>query len=108
MKVYLLISDWMHNGDNTVNEVSGVFGCLKKAQKAMAEDICLDLQNHPFENAKCNGSKKLEDYPLTEMKDMFYDNPDFEFDVTSASLWNGDEDISEDYQNYRIEEREIL
>ena len=108
MKVYLLISDWMHNGDNTVNEVSGVFSCLKKAQKAMAEDICLDLQNHPFENTKCNGSKNLEDYPLYEMKNMFYDNPDFEFDVTSASLWNGDEDISEDYQNYRIEERELL
>lgn len=46
MKVYLLISDWMHNGDNTVNEVSGVFDCLKKAQKAMAEDIEEWLMEH--------------------------------------------------------------
>jgi len=108
MKVYLLISDWMHNGDNTVNEVSGVFDCLKKAQKAMAENICLDIKNHPYKSAKCDGSHRLEDYPLTEMNGMFYDSQDFGFDATNASLWNGEEDISEDYQNYRIEEREVL
>lgn len=98
----------MHNGDNAVNEVTAVFDCLKKAQKALAEDICRDLRNHPYENAKSNGSKRFEDYPLPEMENMFYDNPEFEFDITSASLWNGDEDISEDYQNYRIEEKMVL
>lgn len=108
MKVYLLISDWMHNGNNAVNEVAGVYETMRKAQKALVESIYHDLQHHEYEYLKGDGPKPLTEYPIQGLAAIFEDNPEFRFDVTKASLWNGDEDISEDYQNYRIEEREVL
>lgn len=109
MVVYLLYSNWMHNGDNAVNEVIGVYDCLRKAQQALANCINLDLQYHPYSNVKSVGGRELEDYFLPELATMFYDDPNFEFDVTSVKLWNGEhEECCEDFQEYNIEEHKLL
>ena len=109
MVVYLLYSNWMHNGDNAVNEAIGVYDCLRKAQQSLCECVHTDLVSYPYEHIWGNGDKPIEDYDITSLSEMFYDDPDFVFDFTSVRLWNGDcEDDSEDYQFYDIEERDVL
>lgn len=108
MVVYLLYSNWMHNGDNVANEVIGVYDCLAKAQHSLVECINSDLQFHPYDNlwADCTGD--ILGYDIPSLACMYYDDEDFFFDVKTARLWNGDnEDCSEDFQSYMIEEREV-
>ena len=109
MKIYLLFSTWMHNGDNAVNEVIGTYDCLRKAQQSLAHSINMDLQNYPYEHLSFDGSLPAEEYDFHELATMFYDDPEFNFDVCQAKLWDGEnEDHCESYQSYRIEEKELL
>jgi hypothetical protein len=104
MVVYLLYSNWMHNGDNAVNEVVGVYDCLRKAQQSLCEFLYSDLNSYPFDNIEGDGQGDIKDYNIAELANMFYDDQEFKFDFTSVRLWNGEnEDDSEDYQNYNIE-----
>ncbi len=99
----------MHNGDNAVNEVIGIYDCLPKAQQALAECINLDLQYHCFESIWCDSSESLSDFPLQELATMFYDDPCFSFNVKAVRMWNGEDGMCcEDYQHYYIEERTVL
>mgnify|MGYP006903482592 CR=1 FL=1 len=108
MVVYLLYSNWMHNGDNAVNEVVGVYDCLQKAQHSLCEILQLDLSSYPFDNIEGDGQCDIKDYNIADLANMFYDDPDFSFDFKSIRLWNGaDEDYSEDYRSYSIEERTV-
>lgn len=109
MKIYLLISNWMFNGENAVNEVVGIYDCLRKAQQSLVDNINTDLQNYPYEHLDCYGNLSAEEYNLPKLADMSYDDPEFNFDVTQFKLWDGDnEDSCEVYQSYRIEERELM
>lgn len=109
MVVYLLYSDWMHDGDNVVNEVIGVYDCLVKAQHSLAECINSDLQSYPYENIWADCSNDILNYDIANLANMFYDDPDFVFDVMSVRLWNGtNKEDSEDYQYYSIEKRAVF
>lgn len=109
MVVYILYSNWMHNGDNAVNEVIGVYDCLPKAQQALADCINNDLQYHSFEQVWCDSERPFEAFRIDELATMFHDDPLFIFDIRSVRLWNGDEGMCcEDYQYYNIEERDVL
>ena len=108
MVVYLLYYDWMHNGDNVANEVIGVYDCLIKAQHSLVECINTDLQSHPYDYLWADCSNDVLNYDIASLANMFYDDPEFAFDAMSVHLWNGsNEDDSEDYQHYTIEEREV-
>lgn len=99
----------MHNGDNAVNEVIGVYECLPKAQQALVDCINHDIQYHRFEQIWCDSKKPFEEYRIEELAKMFYDDPEFDFDVKSIRLWNGEDGMCcEDYQYYNIEERLLL
>ena len=109
MVVYLLYSNWMHNGDNAVNEVIGVYDCLRKAQQSLAECINLDLQNRSFKNVWCDDCRLFTEFNIPELANTLYYDPEFDFDVRSVRLWNGDDDVCcEDYQYYNIEQRTLL
>lgn len=64
----------MHNGNNSVNEVIGVYDCLKKAQLAIIESINTDLQFYPYDNiwADCTGN--ILDYDIPLLANMNYDD----------------------------------
>lgn len=99
----------MHNGDNAVNEVIGIYDCLAKAQHSLVECINTDLQSYPYDNiwADCIGG--IENYDISSLAEMFYDDQNFSFDVMYARLWDGEnEDCCEEYQSYSIEEREVF
>lgn len=108
MKIYILFSDWMLNGNNSVNEVKGVYDCLKKAQHALIDSINVDLQAYPYNNiwADCTGN--ILDYDIPSLANMNYDDKDFCFDATIARLWNDNENCSENYITYFIDEYEVL
>lgn len=108
MEVYLLYSNWMHNGDNAVNEVIGIYDCLQKAQQSMADCINTDLQYHPYDHISFDGDNTTN-YNIPELATMFYDEPEFKFDVCLVKLWDGnDEECCETYQLYSIENRMVL
>ena len=108
MVVYLLYSSWMHNGDNAVNEVIGVYDCLQKAQHSLCECIFSDLVSHPFEHIWGDCECRIDKYDILSLVEMDYNDDLFKFDVRSARLWNGEEEITEDYQYYNIEEKEVF
>lgn len=108
MVVYLLYSNWMHNGDNAVNEVIGIYDCLPKAQQALVENIYVDLKSHPYNNVWGDCSGDILKYDIYKLSSMFYDDPSFRFDVTKVKLWNGDESYCEDFQTYTIKEYEVM
>jgi len=109
MEVYLLCSNWMHNGDNAVNEVIGIYDCLPKAQQAAADCANHDMQNHSYQNAWCDTEREFHEYNVFELSNMSYDDPEFDFDIRTLKLWNGnDDDFCEDYQYYYIVKRLIL
>ena len=109
MEVYLLCSNWMHNGDNSVNEVIGVYDCLSKAQHSLADCINTDLQYHPYDHLSFDGEIPAETYNISELSAMFYDDPNFYFNVRTAKLWDGDdEDLCEAFQVYQIEEWKLM
>ncbi len=91
-----------------MNEVVGVYDCLKKAQQSLCEFLYSDLNSFPFDNIEGDGITNIKDYNITELANMFYDAPEFQFDFVSVRLWNGrDIEYSEDYQTYNIEERKV-
>lgn len=108
MMVYLLYSNWMHNGDNAVNEVIGVYDCLRKAQHSLCECMFSDLVSYPFEHLWGNGECPIEYYDIPRLAETCYDSPEFKFDVTAVRLWNNDEDSTESFQSYEIEEKEVF
>lgn len=109
MVVYLLYSNWMHNGDNAVNEVIGVYDCLQKAQQTLADCINLDLKNRSFKNVWCDTEQPFETFCIPELANMDYTDPNFKFEISSIRFWNGDEeDCCEDYLHYDIEQRTLF
>ncbi len=109
MEVYILYSNWMNNGDNAVNEVIGIYDCLQKAQQSLADCVNTDLQYHPYDHLSFDGCLPVETYNIPELAAMFYDNPEFNFNVRTVKLWDGDdEDHCETYQTYSIEVRPVL
>lgn len=108
MVVYLLYSNWMHNGDNAVNEVIGVYDCLRKAQHSLCECINSDLIAYPFEYIWGDCECPIDNFDIPSLANTNYDDGLFKFDVCSARLWNGDEENSEDFQYYYIEERIVF
>lgn len=108
MVVYLLYSNWMHNGDNAVNEVIGVYDCLKKAQHSLCQCIVSDLVAHPFDHIVGDCECQIENYDISSLAEMEYTDASFKFDVSSVRMWNGEEGLCEDYQHYYIEEREVF
>lgn len=109
MVVYLLYSNWMHNGDNAVNEVIGVYDCLRKAQQSLAECLNLDLQNRSFQHMSSDSDIDFQNYNIPELAAMSFDDEEFDFDVKEIRLWNGNEAICcEDFQQYNIEQRVLL
>ncbi len=109
MEVYILYSNWINNGENVVNEVIGIYDCLKKAQHSLADCINTDLQYHPYEHISLDGSESAEFFNIPELAMMYYDDPNFSFDVTVAKMWDGDnEDCCEISQSYGIEERPVI
>lgn len=103
MKVYILTSNSSLE-ERGFNGLEGVFESLKRAQKSMAEAIETDLQNHPWTGGECNGTKDIFEYDFYGMKNMFASDPDFDFDATTATL-HDDED---NYVDYSIEKREVI
>lgn len=109
MKVFLLYSNWMHNGDNAVNEVVGVYDCLRKAQHSLVECINFDLQNRSFQHISCDSDCDFQDYDIPTLTNTSFDDDNFDFDVRELKLWNGDEEsCCEDFQQYNIEQRMLL
>ena len=110
MVVYLLYSNWMLNGDNAVNEVIGVYDCLRKAQQAVISNIHLDLQNRSFKHVKCDSSLNFDSYDIQDLSSLDFNDMNFNFDATTVRFWNGgeDDDLCEDYLQYDIEERLLL
>lgn len=109
MKAFILTSSLyleLQTGiESKTNIICGVYASLRSAQKAMAENIEHDLQNHPWEDCTCNGSKSFEEYDFHEMDNMFEEDEDFDFDATEATLSYAD---ANEFVSYRISEREIF
>lgn len=99
----------MHNGDNAVNEVIGIYDCLQKAHQSMADCIDADIQCCPYDHISLDGCEDRMVYNFSEFATRFYDDQDFVFNVMAAKLWIGnDEDCCEAYQSYVIENRIVL
>lgn len=107
--VYLLVSNWMCNGNNSVNDIIGVYDSLAKAQKAMVEDIDHVLQYHRYEHMETDSPDDLSKTDFHQLANMFHDDPNFSFDAAYVRLYNGkDDELCEDYQRYNIEEFEVM
>ena len=110
MKVFLLHSECLYNSSAT-SGIECVCDSLAKARSSLADSINMDLQYNMYEHSSCDGPKKLDDYDMAALAKMFPDDPAFEFEVNHVRLWNGDTDFaseSTDWQDYLIEEREVL
>ena len=108
MVVYLLYSSWMHNGDNAVNEVIGVYNCLQKAQHSLCECIVSDLVAHYFEHIWGDCECQIDKYDILSLVEIDYNDEFFKFDVRSVRLWNGEDEVTEGYEYYNIEEKEVF
>lgn len=110
MRVFLLHSECLYDGSSTCG-IDCVCDSLAKARHSLADSVNIDLQYNMYEHAFCDGSKKLEEYDIAALANMFPDDRDFNFDVTHVRLWNGNAEFaseSTDWQDYFIEEREVL
>ena len=88
-----------------MNEVIGVYDCLQKAQHSLCECIFSDLVSHHFDhNCEC----QIDKYDILSLMEMDYNDDLFKFDVSSVRLWNGEEEITEEYQYYNIEEKDVF
>lgn len=109
MKAFILTSSScleLQTGiEEKTNIICGVYASLRSAQKAMAENIEHDLQNHPWEDCSCNGSKSFEEYDFYEMNHMFEEDEKFDFDATVATLSYA---YATEFVSYHISERIVL
>lgn len=109
MELFILVSNWMHNGENVINDITGVFDSRIKAQKSLAESLHLDLQNHSYNNVWCDSSIPFDSFSLPDLAALSYEDPSFCFPVNSIRFWNGEDEFDcEDYLHYEIQQRELL
>lgn len=100
----------MHHGDNVVNEVIGVYDSLAKAQHALIDNVIVDLQYSSYHNfwSDCNILEE-RNINLVDWANNVFANHNLCLNIKFVRMWNGDdEQYCEDYQNYHIEERQVI
>jgi hypothetical protein len=101
MKKFVVTEIRRMNG-GPVEEIKMSFDDKREAQSYLVCNLHMDLQYGGFNNMSEIG----ETLPIDELQNMFYDDPEFKFDVDYLALWNGEElEESDHFCVYEITER---
>lgn len=104
-KAFVVKSTWMRNGDSDVNQIEGIYDSKRKAQKCLCELLYNAMQNYENAEILTEDGEDWQGDNLQDLAKMFEGDEQFSFEVGSARVWNGEDDMCcEEYINYNIDE----
>lgn len=104
-KTFVVKSTWMCNGDSDANQIEGIYDSKRKAQKCLCELLYNAMQNYENAEILTEDGEDWQGDNLQDLANMFEGDKRFSFEVGSARVWNGEDDMCcEEYINYDIDE----